>query len=719
MSVAPVAHANEPANPAPSDPFLWLEDVEGKKALDWVHEHDAVVHATLADTAAFREREQHLRAIYDSKEKIPFVAVLGGYYYNFWQDAEHVRGIWRRTTPDEFRKAAPHWDVLIDVDALGAKEHESWVWQGAQCLFPDYRRCLVLLSRAGGDSHVVREFDIGARQFVEGGFELPEAKSDVGWIDADTIFVGTDFGAGSMTDSGYARVVKRWKRGTPLSEATTAFEAQQKDVAAAAAHVRTWVDGKPVWHDILSRQVTFFTSEQYLVVNGQPLRLSVPDDAEVSLFADQILVRLRSAWTIEGHAPWPAGALLAAPLGRFLAGARDFTMLYTPGARKSLADFADLKSGLLLHELDTMQNHLYFWAYHSGQWQRQTLDAPAFAELSIAAVDSDYSDDYFVTSASPTQPTTLGLASPAHSKVEPLKANPAFFDATGVAVAHYDVASRDGTLIPYFVVTPAGFTANGSAPTMLYGYGGFEISLLPPGYSGGLGAEWIARGGVFVLAGLRGGGEYGPAWHDAAIREKKQKSYDDMIAIAEDLIKRGITSPRHLGISGGSNGGLMVAAVMVQRPDLFAAVVCQSPLLDMRRYQLLLAGASWMGEYGARRPGAPGTCAQDGRPDGTAGSRRAVLREHRGRARGGGRQRPGSLRHGPELYLPLQGATLGHAARHALRLSKRPDRRLVRARLRDPGTVEAALGESKRPLVRDGHDARGTRAVAGHADKER
>jgi prolyl oligopeptidase len=587
------------AAPPTADPYLWLEDVTGDAALEWVHKQDDTTRAELEALPEFKSINQRLRDIYDSQARIPYPTVRGGYYYNFWQDDQHVRGLWRRTTASEYRKSEPKWDVLIDLDALGAAEHESWVWQSSECLFPEFKRCLVVLSRAGGDSHVVREFDLEKRRFVEDGFVLPEAKSDVGWIDLNTIYVGTDFGPGTLTDSGYPRLVKRWKRGTPLVQAVTVFEGRSSDVAVGFARVRTRVGATVVWHDLLTRQITFFTSEQYLLQGGKQVRLAVPDDADVSLFSDQILVRLRSDWQARPDGPaLPQGALLAAGLDAFLAGSRDFTALYTPGTRKSLAEQIVLKDELIIHELDEMKNYAYRWVCNQGKWSSSPLAIAAVGETGMAALDADASNQYLVAYSSPLQAHRLSLAGAGLAAPEALKSDPEFFDARAMNVEYFNARSRDGTSIPYFVVTPAGFKADGSAATLLYGYGGFEIPMLPPGYSAGVGASWLSHGGVFVLAGLRGGGEFGPAWHSAAMREKKQNSYDDMVAIAEDLIVRGITSPAHLGIEGGSNGGLMVGAVMLQRPDLFKAVVCQAPLLDMRRYTVLLAGASWMGEYG-------------------------------------------------------------------------------------------------------------------------
>lgn len=585
------AQAQTPAAAAPADPRLWLEDVGGEKPLAWVREQNAVTERELGGAAqdALRAR---LQTILDAKERIPYVNKHGDYLYNFWRDARHVRGIWRRTTLLEYRKEAPNWETVIDLDALARSENENWVWAGASCLEPRGDRCLVSLSRGGGDAQVVREFDLKERAFVAQGFALPEAKSNVAWIDQDTLFVGTDFGKDSMTTSGYPRIVKEWKRGEPLANARTVYEAGATDLSASGSR-----DLTPGFErDFVSRQIDFYTSELFLREGGKLVKVDKPLDANAYAVRDQMLVELRSDWTVGGRT-WPQGSLLAMDFKRFMRGERDFEALFTPSATTSLDGVAVTKNALLLTVLDKVKNRVVELRRVDRTWQRRDVAAPGIGSLGVSALDHIASDQYFLTVTDFLNPTTLYLGDVGNDKRERVKAMPAYFDAKPYTVAQYEAKSKDGTMVPYFVVMDRKAKMDGKNPTVLYGYGGFEVSL-KPSYSAVAGNAWLSKGGVYVLANIRGGGEFGPRWHQAALKENRQKAYDDFIAVAEDLIKREVTSPRHLGIMGGSNGGLLVGATLVQRPDLFNAVVSQVPLLDMQRYHKLLAGASWMGEYG-------------------------------------------------------------------------------------------------------------------------
>ncbi len=579
---------------ASDDPYLWLEEVEGERALAWARERNRDSQAELEAVPGFTEHRDRLRAILDSKDKIPYVGRRGAHYYNTWQDEAHPRGLWRRTSLAEFKKATPRWETVLDVDALAAADKENWVWGGPTCLPPAFERCLISLSRGGADATVVREFDIGRKQFVDGGFALPEAKSEVAWKDADTIYVATDFGPGSMTDAGYPRIVKEWKRGTPLSAATTVFEGKASDVSVSAA--RTWEPGHT--RDLVTRIITFFTSETFLREGTTLTKIDVPDDASPGFWGDYLVVTLRSDWTV-GGATWAKGALLAIPWTRFAAGDRAFTALFTPAANRSLAGISALRSALIVNELEDVHNRLYQWRVdRAGRFTR--TDFPAAAGLtttSVSAVDPlGATDEYWLYTSGFTTPSTLALGA-LGGAVTQLKQSPAFFDAKGVVVEQHFATSRDGTRVPYFQMHREGLALDGQTPTLLTGYGGFELSLTPD-YDPFTGASWVERGGVAITANIRGGGEYGPGWHQAALGHHRQRAYDDFIAVAEDLIRRKVTSPARLGIQGGSNGGLLVGVMLTQRPDLFGAVVCEVPLLDMRRYHKLLAGASWMAEYG-------------------------------------------------------------------------------------------------------------------------
>jgi prolyl oligopeptidase len=593
-----------PSNPTPApdaatttssdDPNAWLEDVSGDKALAWAREQNKRSQTELEAIGGFDTTRTRILAILDSKDKIAWVVKRNKYLYNFWQDDAHPRGLWRRTSLAEYKKPNPAWEVLLDLDALNKAESESWVWGGADCLYPKYERCLISLSRGGADATVVREFDITKKAFVTDGFTVPEAKTSATWKDLDTLFIGTDFGPGSMTESGYPRIVKEWKRGTPLSAATTLFEGKHNDISVSAA--REHDHGKI--RDVVSRAPSFFTEESHVVVNGKLVKIDKPDDASVGFWDDQIILTLRSDWTVNGKT-WPAGTALAANEQDYYAGKREFTALFTPKPNSSLGGVAGLKTHLLVTELEDVHDLLYLWQRTgtgaARTWKRDVVATPPLGSFSVWPWDDDENDDYWVSDSSFVEPSNLALV--ANGKKDVLKHSPKFFDASNVEVTQHFVTSKDGTRVPYFLVAKKNLPLDGSTPTLIQGYGGFEVSLTPS-YDPLTGAAWIERGGAYVVPNLRGGGEYGPKWHQAAVKENRQKAYDDFAAIAEDLIARKVTRPERLGIMGGSNGGLLVGVMMTQRPELFGAVVCEAPLLDMKRYAELLAGASWMEEYG-------------------------------------------------------------------------------------------------------------------------
>lgn len=590
-----------PATPPPenTDPFQWLEDVLGERALDWVRERNAASEATLQAVPGHAEREHAILEVLDSQARIPVVQRVGPWLYNLWQDATNPRGLWRRTTLAEYARPTPAWEQVLDLDALGRADGENWTWGGATLLGPQYRLALVALSRGGADAHVTREFDLLEKRFVEGGFFLPEAKSTVEWVDADTLYIGSDFGPGSLTDSGYPRTIRRWQRGQPLAEAPTAFAGEAGDVAVAA-----FVDRTPGFERLgFSRQTSFYESRLWLLQAGQPVEVEKPLDATLSFWRGQVLLHLRSDWAVGGHS-WPGGSLLLADAAGYLRGEREFTALFTPTATRALQDFGTTRTQVVLQVLDTVATRIEVWRRDGGRrWQARALALPAASSVSAAPLhdpllDADpLAEHCWLRVTGFIEPDTLHLADLGPDSMQTLKALPSFFDAQGMRVEQLFAQSPDGTRVPYFVVWPRSPRRDGRNPTLLYGYGGFEISLTPA-YLAIAGRTWLAHGGVYVLANIRGGGEFGPPWHQAAIKGAKQKSYDDFAAVAADLIARGITQPAHLGIQGGSNGGLLMGAVMLQRPELFAAVVCQVPLLDMRRYHRLLAGASWMAEYG-------------------------------------------------------------------------------------------------------------------------
>jgi prolyl oligopeptidase len=575
------------------DPYLWLEEVQGERALTWVREQNAKSRKLLEASPHFLPIRDKLLEIFNSKARIPLVQKRGAWLYNFWQDETNVRGLWRRTTIDEFKKAAPKWEPVLNLDQLAKAENENWVWRGANCRYPKYERCLVTLSRGGADAAVVREVDAVAKAFVRGGFELKESKGGASWSGDDSLFVHTDFGERSLTRSGYPRIVKEWRRGTPLASARTIFVGEESDVSASAFSVEQ--QGYAT-RQFVRRSVTFHTNELYLRDGTTLTKLDLPADASASVARDMLWVRLRSAWSVGGKS-WPSGALIAMDFARFMKGDRDFMAFFEPSDRTSLTGWTVTKNALIVNELNNVRNRVSEWVQTDGQWARRPIDMPGLGTIAVSAVDPDESDEYFLTFTDFLTPSTLMLGKAGDDRREVLKSLPAFFDATPYTVEQLEALSKDGERIPYFVVMSKRAKRDGKNPTLLYGYGGFEVSQLP-GYSGTVGSAWLAHGGVYVVANIRGGGEFGPRWHQAGLKQNRQRVFDDFIAVAEDLIKRNITSPRHLAIAGGSNGGLLVGAVMVQRPELFRAVVCSVPLLDMKRYHKLLAGASWMAEYG-------------------------------------------------------------------------------------------------------------------------
>lgn len=571
------------------DPYLWLEDVEGEKALEWVESRNKATLDRL-DAKTYDELYARNLEILNSDERIAYPSIQGDYLYNFWQDDEHKRGILRRTTIESYLTDNPEWEVVLDIDRLAADEGVNWAYGGSSCLPPEYTSCLIHLSRGGADAAEIREFDMNTRSFVKGGFFLPEAKSSAAWVDANTLLVSTDEGEGSLTTSGYPRIVRLWKRGTPLDSADLVYEAQPSDMGVWA--YSTYNDGRLV--SLIAHRINFYEGSYHIFNDGKLSTLDLPLDADPTLLGDRLVVYLRSDWNV-GDATYPQGSLIATALEDFISGNRSFEVVVAPSERQTIEGFYTTKDYLLVSMLDNVRGALYRYRNEDGRWTGERIPAPDFGNLSVTST-SEGSNSFFFTYSSFVQPTTLYLADESGAVV-PVKHLPALFDAAGLAVEQFEATSADGTKIPYFVVHREGDTLDGSNPALLYGYGGFQISMTPS-YSPIVGKDWLERGGVYVVANIRGGGEFGPAWHRAALKENRQRAFDDFIAVAEDLIARKITSPEHLGIIGGSNGGLLVGVALTQRPDLFGAVVSTVPLLDMRRYNKLLAGASWMAEYG-------------------------------------------------------------------------------------------------------------------------
>lgn len=602
LTLGGMTHATDkvmPAAPASNDPNLWLENIDGAKQLDWVKQQNAETVKKYADSAEFKQLDARILDVLDSNERIPMVSKIGVHYYNFWRDKEHPKGLWRRTTLDEYRKDKPAWETVIDLDALAKTEGENWVWHGAQCLKPDYQRCLISLSRGGADADVVREFDLPGKQFVIGGFELPEAKSRVAWMDQDHLYVATDFGPGSMTTSSYPRIVKAWKRGTPLSSATTVYEAKHDDMSVSAAR-----DNTPGFErDFVVRQIAFYDSETFVRgKDGKLTKIDVPTDANTDVHREWLLIEPRSDWNVGGKV-YKSGSLLAARFddfmqGKYRQGKRELTVLFEPTDSTALDGYSWTRHQLILNVMDNVVNRLEVLTPQAGDWKRESLGgAPKLSTIAAGGVDEDSSDDYFLTVTGFLQPTTLYYGTLGQGEAQAIKHSPSFFDASRYEVSQHFATSKDGTRVPYFEIAPTNLKADGSNPTLQYGYGGFEISL-QPNYNGNVGRAWLERGGIYVIANIRGGGEYGPRWHKAALKANRLRAYEDFAAVSADLFARKVTSPQHLGAMGGSNGGLLMGNMLTLYPQLYGAIVSQVALLDMQRYTHLSAGASWIAEYG-------------------------------------------------------------------------------------------------------------------------
>ena len=568
------------------DPYLWLEDITGEDALNWGRARNEPTLTEFRDAEFERMRIEALEVL-DTDSRIPYVVRRGEHLYNFWRDAANPRGLWRRTTLESYRTDSPEWDVLIDVDELGRADGEKWVWAGAGVIEPDYTRALIGLSPGGSDASIVREFDMATREFVADGFELAEAKSQVAWADPDTVLVGTDFGADSLTESGYPRAIKRWRRGTPLADAETVFEGTQSDVRVSAS-----VDRTPGFErTLLLRALDFWNDEVYELRGSELIRIDAPTDAGVSIHRGWILIELRSDWYFR-DATYTAGSLLAADYDEFLSGTAELRVVFEPDEHTALNHYAWTKDRLLIVTLADVASRVEIAI--PGTWRREPVPGIPAATNTVVVTADDTGDEFFLDSGGFVTPSQL-MRGAGDGQPDPIKSAPAFFDAENLSVTQYFATSDDGTSIPYFVVRPS--DADGPGPTLLSGYGGFEVARTP-GYDGVLGRLWLARGGTFVMANIRGGGEYGPGWHTQAMREGRHKVAEDFAAVATDLVRRGITTVEQLGARGGSNGGLLMGIMLTQYPEKFGALVCDVPLLDMKRYHLLLAGASWVAEYG-------------------------------------------------------------------------------------------------------------------------
>jgi len=577
--------------------FSFLDEIEGERALAWARSENERTLAALTSDPRYQRFHDRALQILQARDRIPFVSFRPDGLHNFWQDETHVRGIWRRTSMASYRTNDPQWETILDVDALSAAENANWVYRGAQCLPPEETRCLVVLSEGGKDASEIREFDTRTKQFVPGGFRLPVGKQSATWLDQDTLLVAREWGPGTMTESGYPFVVKRLKRGQTLDQAEEVFRGTPKDVQAGPMVIRD-AQGR-VQAVGFQRGVNFFEREYTMLVGGRPVKLNLPPKSGPAGLVDgRLLVSLDQDWEAAPGLSFKADSLISYDLEEWKRdpNAARPSLVWAPGERQTLGGIATTRDRLIVTTLDNVRGRAVEMNYEGGRWTSRPIALPANATINVAAA-SDETDEAMFSVTDYLTPTTLWYYDGDSGRLETLKSTPARFNAANLQVEQFEATSRDGTKVPYFLVRPRNMKMDGSTPTLLYGYGGFQVSQVP-NYSGPMGALWLEQGNAYVVANMRGGGEFGPNWHQMAQKANKQRTWDDFIAVAEDLIRRRITSPKHLGVVGGSQGGLLVGTAITQRPELFNAAIVQVPLFDMLRYHKMSAGASWIGEYG-------------------------------------------------------------------------------------------------------------------------
>jgi len=575
-----------------TDKYQWLEEIDSEQSLKFVTNLSEASFEILSSEKDYQSIYDKSLEIYNSSEKIAYPSIRGNYVYNFWRDKDHVRGIWRRSLLDSYRSGKPDWETLINIDELSKKDDIKWVYKGSRGLYPDYNRFLIRLSNGGGDAVIIKEFDVNKKQFIDDGFYIDESKGSASYVDYNTLIVSTNFGEGTMTTSGYPRQVKLWNRGTSLKDAQLIYEGESSDTGNWGYIMR---DGsKP--YLLISRRLTFYTGHYFVWTNNRAIKLDIPDDCRIrGILNDQLIIQLKSDWTVN-NTTHNTGTLVSLNFTKLLRGEKQIYVIVEPNEFSSVSYVSFTKNKLLINLLTNVAEHLYIYSFNDEKWTNQKVNTPDFGTIYFVGTD-ELSDQFYFDFENFIRPTTLYSADAKKNTVTPYKTLPAYFDGSKFEVKQYKAKSKDGTLIPYFMVARKDMKNNGVNPTLIYAYGGFESST-SPFYDPVTGISWLEKGGVFVVANIRGGGEYGPKWHQDGIKEKRQNVFDDLYAVTEDLITKKVTNPKYIGVKGGSNGGLLVGVAFTQRPDLYNAVVCLVPLLDMQRYNKLLAGASWMAEYG-------------------------------------------------------------------------------------------------------------------------
>ena len=577
---------------AQEDTYLWLEVIDSKKSLEFVNTQNKITQDKLSSNAEYQAIYDKSLEIYNSTYRIAFPSIIGNHIYNFWQDKEHARGIWRRTTKESYLSNNTIWETLLDIDALALKDDIKWVYKGSNGLYPNYNRFIINLSNGGGDAVEIREFDITTKSFIKDGFYIPQAKGYASYLDENNLIVSTDFGEGTMTTSGYPNQVKLWKRGTLLKDAQLIHTGNINDVSSSGYVMRD----NDKNYLLIHQGTTFYTRIAYLCENNKLIKLDLPEDISIStILNDQIVLNLKSDWNVNGII-YKQGSIVSAKFSSLIKGIKEITLIFTPDEFTSVNEVSSTKNKILVTILTNVKSELNSYTFENDKWVIEKVNAPDVGTISIVTTDH-FSDEYYFNFQNFLTPPSLYFANSSNNSVKEIKTLPSFFDSSKYKVEQFKAKSTDGTMVPYFVISSKTMVYNSQNPTILYGYGGFEVSK-ESSYSAVMGNAWLENGGVYVLSNIRGGGEYGPKWHQAGLKENRQTVYNDFHCIAQELIAKKITSNKNLGIMGRSNGGLLVGVAFTQRPDLYNAAVCEVPLLDMQRYNKLLAGASWMGEYG-------------------------------------------------------------------------------------------------------------------------
>lgn len=577
---------------AQTDEYLWLENIDGKKSMDFVHAANKITENKLRGDKNFQPIFDTLLSIYNSPDGIAYPSIKGKFVYNVWKNENHKRGIWRRCLLSDYKMGKFFWETLLDLDSLSEKESVKWVYKEVAGNYPTYDRFLIYLSKGGGDAVVIREFDPNKKEFIKNGFFIEEAKSSASYVDNNTLVISTDFGKGSMSLAGYPNQVKIWKRGTPITDARKIFSGSPFDIFAIGSTLR--FKGKN--YIVVLNAKTLFTTKKFIWYEDKMLAVDIPDDCLVNAISqNQLVVTLTSNWTVNNNI-YKEGSLVSLDVDELLKGNKIIQKVYEPDELSSVNEVNFTEDKLLVNSLSNVINELYIYSFRNNTWVKEKAGGPGRGIISIISTD-EFSDQYFYSFQNLLTPTTLYSADASTNDFETISSLPAFFDADKYEMKQFKATSKDGTLIPYFIVASKEMNYNGTNPTVIYAYGGFGVSLTPT-YASTYGPCFLEKGGVYVLANIRGGGEFGPKWHTSGMKDKRQNVFDDLYAVSEDLINKKITSPEHLGLLGASNGGLLVAVAFTQRPDLYNAIACDVPLLDMNRFHKLLAGKSWVAEYG-------------------------------------------------------------------------------------------------------------------------